>query len=108
MTDAMPLDELIQEPAPDKIERLRPPGADTRQTIGAGFNTAEENSVETPRPLMREVPPAEPFPVDALGGVLRGSAEAIHDRTQAPPWQSALRVSWQPPRWPSRATPMWS
>ncbi len=84
MTDAMPLDEPIQEPAPGKIERLDPSGATTQQNFKAGFNMVEENSVETPRPLMREVPPAEPFPVDVLGGVLRSAAEAIHDRTQAP------------------------
>jgi hypothetical protein len=38
---------------------------------------------EPPRPLMREVPPAEPFPVEALGG-LAAAARAIHERTQAP------------------------
>jgi hypothetical protein len=39
---------------------------------------------ESPRPLMRELPPAEPFPVDALGAVLAPAARAIHDRVQAP------------------------
>ncbi len=38
---------------------------------------------EPPRPLMREMPPADPFPVDALGG-LTAAARAIHERTQAP------------------------
>ena len=33
---------------------------------------------------MRELPPADPFPVDALGGVLAPAARAIHDRVQAP------------------------
>src|SRR5262249_41249536 len=37
-----------------------------------------------PRPLMRELPPADPLPIDALGDVLRGAALAIHDRVQAP------------------------
>lgn len=38
---------------------------------------------EPPRPLMREMPPADPFPVDALGG-LTAAARGIHERTQAP------------------------
>jgi Protein of unknown function (DUF3987) len=42
------------------------------------------NFSESPRPLMRELPPAEPFPVDALGAVLAPAARAIHDRVQAP------------------------
>jgi hypothetical protein len=51
-----------------------------RETIDG----AEEMEPETPRPLMRDVPPADPFPVDALGDVLRLAAEAIHDRVRAP------------------------
>lgn len=39
---------------------------------------------EPPRPLMRELPPADPFPVDALGGVLAPAARAIHERVRAP------------------------
>ena len=39
---------------------------------------------EPPLPLMRELPPADPFPIDALGSVLAPAARAIHDRTQAP------------------------
>ncbi len=84
MTDAMPLDEPIQEPAPGTIERLAPHEPDLRQTSKAGLDAIEECSIETPRPLLREMRPAEPFPVGALGGVLRGAAEATHDRTQAP------------------------
>jgi hypothetical protein len=33
---------------------------------------------------MRELPPADPFPIDALGDVLAPAARAIHDRVQAP------------------------
>jgi hypothetical protein len=33
---------------------------------------------------MRELPPADPFPVDALGDVLGSAARAIHDRVRAP------------------------
>jgi Protein of unknown function (DUF3987) len=45
---------------------------------------AEEVKPEPPRPLMREMPPADRFPVDALGEVLGAAACAIHDRVQAP------------------------
>lgn len=49
-----------------------------------GAATVEDVTPEPPRPLMRELPPADPFPVDALGGVLGAAARAIHDRVQAP------------------------
>src|SRR5262249_54585943 len=39
---------------------------------------------EPPRPLMRELPPADPFPINALGDVLAPAARAIQDRVQAP------------------------
>jgi hypothetical protein len=39
---------------------------------------------EPPRPLIRELPPADPFPIDALGDVLGVAARAIHDRVQSP------------------------
>src|SRR5262249_12227372 len=45
---------------------------------------AEEIVREAPRPLMRKLPPADPFPIDALGDVLAPAARAIHDRVQAP------------------------
>jgi Protein of unknown function (DUF3987) len=44
----------------------------------------EDFKREPPRPLMRELPPADPFPVDALGDVLAPAARAIHDRVRAP------------------------
>ena len=39
---------------------------------------------EPPRPLMRELPAADPYPVEALGEVLGAAALAIHDRVRAP------------------------
>jgi hypothetical protein len=48
------------------------------------INDAEEATFEPPRPLMRELPPADPFPVDALGDMLAPAARAINDRVQAP------------------------
>jgi hypothetical protein len=38
---------------------------------------------EPPRPLMREMPPADPFPIDALGA-LAHAARAIQERIRAP------------------------
>src|SRR5438046_2058311 len=55
-----------------------------------------DHKVEPPRALMRELPPADPFPVDALGDLLGGAANAIHDRVQAAPAicaQSVLAVA---------------
>ena len=43
-----------------------------------------EVRTEPPRPLIRELPPADPFPVEALGDVLGAAAQGIHDRVQAP------------------------
>jgi hypothetical protein len=56
-------------------------GAERVRTI---ISAAAEVKAEPPRPLMRELPPADPYPVDALGDVLAGAARAIHDRVQAP------------------------
>ena len=50
----------------------------------ANGHALAENSVEPPRPLTRDLPPADPFPVSALGDVLSSAAMAIHDRVQAP------------------------
>jgi hypothetical protein len=47
-------------------------------------NGAENVQSEPPRPLMRELPPADPFPIDALGDVLGAAARGINDRVQAP------------------------
>jgi Protein of unknown function (DUF3987) len=50
------------------------------------MSTARRKSAgnEPPRPLMRELPPADPFPVDELGPVLGSAARAINDRVRAP------------------------
>jgi Protein of unknown function (DUF3987) len=54
------------------------------ERVRKAIDGAEEVMPEAPRPLMRELPPADPFPVDALGEVLAPAARAIHDRVQAP------------------------
>src|SRR3954451_6071072 len=45
---------------------------------------AEEVQLEPPRPLTRDTPPADPFPIEGLGDVLALAARAINDRVQAP------------------------
>src|SRR5262249_17087749 len=39
---------------------------------------------EPPRPLIRDLPPADPFPFDALGDLLGNAAKAINDIALAP------------------------
>ena len=56
----------------------------TSESFNAAFEDAEEHVAEPPRPLIREMPPPEPFPVDCLGKLLGNAANAIHDSTQAP------------------------
>jgi hypothetical protein len=45
---------------------------------------SKEALPEAPRPLMRELPLADPFPVESLGLLLGDAARAINDRVQAP------------------------
>jgi Protein of unknown function (DUF3987) len=61
-----------------------PPDAAGAERVRETIFGADEVQPEPPRPLMRELPPADPFPVDALGDVLGAAASAIHDRVQAP------------------------
>jgi hypothetical protein len=67
-----------------------PPSTGKQQQAGVqtyDFNKAYANAgkVEPPRQLLRELPPADPFPIDALGPVLSKAALAINDKTLAPP-----------------------
>jgi Protein of unknown function (DUF3987) len=39
---------------------------------------------EPPRPLTRDLPPGDPFPMDALGDLLGSAAKAIHERVRCP------------------------
>ena len=61
-----------------------PPDTTGAERVREFMDQAEEVKAEPPRPLMRELPPADPFPIDALGDVLAPAARAIHDRVQAP------------------------
>jgi len=42
------------------------------------------DTTEAPRPLRRQMPPPEPYPVDALVGNLAAAVRGIHDRVQSP------------------------
>lgn len=59
----------------------------TADTIRA-LPTTEPATVATaaaePEPLRRPLPPAAPYPLDALGGALRDAARAIHEVVKAP------------------------
>ena len=48
------------------------------------WDEAEVFKPEPPRPLHRELPPAEPFPINALGKLLGPAAKGIRDQIQAP------------------------
>jgi hypothetical protein len=64
----------------------------SRERLLATIAAAKNVEPESPRPLMRELPPADPFPIDALGGVLAPAARAIHDRVQAPGHLRSIRT----------------
>src|SRR4051794_34844505 len=60
---------------------MSPDGAESLRLI---VREAPQIIPEPPRPLIRELPPADVFPVDALGDVLGAATRAIHERVQAP------------------------
>jgi hypothetical protein len=47
-------------------------------------NGAAPGDEEAPRPLQRDLPPATPFPADALASLLGGAALKMHEVIQAP------------------------
>jgi len=61
--------------SPDQIAKTQPP----RTNLSSA--TSKPN---TPTPLVRELPPSAPFPLDALGDVLGPAALAIHETIRAP------------------------
>jgi hypothetical protein len=63
---------------------MSPPNITGAAQVHAIIAGSPDAKPEPPRPLMRELPPADPFPVEALGDVLADAATAIHDRIQAP------------------------
>jgi hypothetical protein len=63
-----------------------------KEAIVSIINNPEELRSEPPRPLIREAPPADPFPVDALGPILGPAAADMHERVQCPLAISAQSV----------------
>ena len=61
---------------------MSPPPFDAGATAAEAVARAQAPP-DAKRPLFRELPPAPPFPIEALGA-LRPAAEAIHAITQAP------------------------
>jgi hypothetical protein len=64
----------------------------TAAQVKAAIEGAETFTPEPPRPLRRELPPADAFPVDALGDVLGPAAIGIHEKVQAPVAICAMSV----------------
>jgi hypothetical protein len=64
------------------VEKIIALARDKRRERKAESTTQER--AESPRPLMREMPPPDPFPIQALGGILANAAIGIQDRTRAP------------------------
>jgi Protein of unknown function (DUF3987)/Primase C terminal 2 (PriCT-2)/RepB DNA-primase from phage plasmid len=58
--------------------------ADCKHASNGIGNDADGGTKEPPRPLIRELPPADPFPIDALGDLLGPAATAIHERVRCP------------------------
>jgi hypothetical protein len=56
----------------------------SRDSVRSILAAAPQMQSEAPRPLMRELPPPDPFPIDALGDVLASAAKGIHERVRAP------------------------
>ena len=63
---------------------LSMPDLTNAEFLTSGNTGSTGGRLEPPRPLFREIPDPEPYPVDALGEILGGAAAAIHDITQAP------------------------
>jgi hypothetical protein len=69
---------FLRQPAPEHPIAWAMENSDKSATGGTA------KTKEPPRPLRREIPPSEPFPVEAMGELMAKAAEAIHDRVQAP------------------------
>lgn len=84
---AIPKFERASDPeATDWNDYAKIHGMDAvKRELEAALTGAETRPrAEAPRPLTRELSPAEPFPIDALGPLLGDAARAIIDRVQCP------------------------
>lgn len=85
---------IVGDPPPDPeivatVEALIQ--ADRTRKAGAGSSIDGQAEGE-PEPLRRELPPAAPFPVEALGPTLAGAVEAICSTVQCPQPVAAASV----------------
>ncbi|WP_373998700.1 YfjI family protein [Bdellovibrio bacteriovorus] len=48
------------------------------------FDTKDDLNIESPQPLFRELPPSEPYPLDALGDILHSASLVMKEAIQAP------------------------
>jgi len=55
-----------------------------RRPLSETKNGADTSKRREKKPLQREIPPADAFPIDALGPVLGGAARALQNGIQAP------------------------
>jgi uncharacterized protein DUF3987/primase-like protein/DNA primase RepB-like protein len=63
----------------------RRPSSGAAKSQNEGFEGSNDVSTkEPPRPLTRDLPPGDPFPMDALGDLLQSAAKAIHERVRCP------------------------
>lgn len=79
------VDSKAVEAAGEAVEPQPPPDDNIGSTKPSGSAQAKAKPKdEPPLPLTRELPPAIPFPVEALGDMLANTARAITDRVQVP------------------------
>ncbi|MHC1744976.1 MAG: DUF3987 domain-containing protein [Syntrophobacteraceae bacterium] len=72
----------VGKPLPDPLPMVDPSSRSSNCSKAPCSNS--QALPEPPRPLQRELPPPEEYPVDALGEILGGAAKAIHRAIQAP------------------------
>jgi hypothetical protein len=65
--------KLLRQEKPSSVEQNR-----------SVLNPTKGLGLEPPRQLRRAIPSPEPFPIQALGGILSGAAQALHQGIQAP------------------------
>src|SRR6516225_1454253 len=61
---------------PAKVRARSRRRAMSRENVRALVEAAKDVKNEAPRPLMRELPPADPFPVEVLGPMLAPATRA--------------------------------
>ena len=68
-------------PSLSKQEEIQ---AQSIQRIKDLESVTSAKEMSSPLPLLREMPPAAPYPIDALGSLLGGAAQRLHEIIKAP------------------------